>query len=100
MNRFHLTVLSCLVVFGTIGLAASPSRAQDNYMSRPTYVVAAREPVSRYDYAPPRAPTYFAPRYPAPARVYQPVAPRASAWSYDPTGRHDRLARPWLQSSR
>jgi hypothetical protein len=100
MNRIRLTVFSGFVAFGLLGFVASPSRAQDRYMSGPIYVVAERGPVGGYSYTPPQVPAYYAPRTFAPTRAYRAVAPRVPAWNYDPSGRHDGLARPWLQSSR
>jgi hypothetical protein len=100
MNRIRLTILSGFVAIGTLGFEASPSRAQDRYMSGPTYVVADRGPVRGSSVAQTQAPAYYVPRYLVPARAYHAAAPRVPAWKYDPSGRHDRQARPWLQSSR
>lgn len=120
MNRIRLTVLSGFVTLGTLGFGPSPSQAQDYYINGSAYVVAVRTPMSSESYIPPRppaynipsnvavpryfipgaAPTYNVRRYPTPARPYRRPAPRTSAWVSDPTGRHDGLARPWLQPSR
>jgi hypothetical protein len=100
MSRIRLTILSGFVAIGTLGFEASPSRAQDRYSSGPTYVVAERGPVSGSSIAPTQAPAHSATRYLAPARTYHAAAPSVPAWNYDPSGRHDRLARPWLRSSR
>lgn len=108
MNRMRLLVLSGFMVLGGLGLGASSAKAQ--YAGGPTaaprsYAAPGGYYGGGYYYAP--APSYYAPRYAAPsyyAPAYTAPAPRTTTRGgsgyTDVTGRHDKLARPWLQPLR
>jgi len=102
MNRMRLMVLSGFVVLGSLGaLSAEAQSVGGNTTYAPRYYAANGGYFSGgYYFAPGPAPTYAAPRYTAPASVYRAPAPRAPMRSNDVTGRHDGLARPWLQPLR
>lgn len=100
MNRLRMIMFG---VFGALGFVSASAQAQD-MMSAPTRTHAYA--TSRFYYT--RGYSYVAaPRYssryiyPAPARVYTPpsrsITRSQIGSSYDPTGRHDGLARPWLR---
>lgn len=103
MNRVQLAMLAGVLGFGGLGLGNSSAQAQ--YMggppaAAPRYTAAG----GGYYYAPQAAPSYYgyAPRYSAPAyRVPARGVGQARSYSnYDPSGRHDNLARPWLKPLR
>jgi hypothetical protein len=103
MNRLRLTVLSGLLVFAGLSLGASQAMAQ---------IPSGAAPAPRYYYGPgysgygyyyyptaPTVPTYRGGYYSAPAPSYS-RGTSTSRYPYDPTGRHDNLARPWLRPLR
>jgi hypothetical protein len=107
MNRVRLAMLAG--VLATLGLGLGGSLAQAQYMggytsTAPRYSASGLGYYSGYYYAPRSASSYLAPRYYAPAPAYQ--APARSTGqgqgysTYDPSGRHDGLARPWLKPLR
>jgi hypothetical protein len=104
MNRVRLILFAG--VLGAFGFVTTQAQAQ-SATSAPTRRVSYA-PSGDYHYggydnaAPPPAPQYYGrPIDPAPVRSHTPS--RASTMrhrvgsSYDPSGRHDGLARPWLK---
>ncbi len=107
MNRVRLAMLAGVLGFGGLGLGSSSAQAQ--YMGGTTaavspYTAAGGGYYGGYYYAPQAAPSYYgyAPRYSTPAyRAPARGVGRARSYSnYDPSGRHDNLARPWLKPLR
>src|SRR5262249_40328403 len=101
MNRFRMMVVSSFTGLGLLGLGASSGRAQRPYMGGTVLAPAAVGAASVYQpraSVPAAAPTAFVPRYSPPVRAYRAPAPRVHVRTYDPTGRHDNLPRPWLPS--
>ena len=101
MNRFRMMVVSSLASLGLLGLGASSARAQVPYMGGTalapvavTYGNVYQAPASVT--AP--APTAAVLRYSPAVRAYRAPARRLHVRTYDPTGRHDNLPRPWLHS--
>jgi len=96
MNRIRLTFLISLAAFE---LLAPSSRARGQSTSpvpgtvtyRSFYHAPAAAPVS----GPTPAPS-VAPRAVSAAWDYRIPVARARVHSFNPTGRHDHLARPWL----
>lgn len=107
MNRLCLLVLAGVVMVGGFGFGASSARAQAPAApSTPRYFYGLGPNGYGYYYypaapvpAPAAAPTYRGGVYSAPARSYS-RSPQAGRPAQDFTGRHDGLARPWLQPLR
>src|SRR4051794_30619956 len=106
MNRMRLMVLSGLMMLGSLGLGTSSAQAQSvggTTPRTPRYYGAGGGYYGGYYFAPQAAPSYNAPRYSAPAAAYTAPArspSRSTSGNYDPSGRHDGLARPWLKPLR
>ncbi len=106
MNRVRLAMLAGVLGFGGLGLGSSSAQAQ--YMGGTTaavspYTAAGGGYYGGYYYAPRAAPSYsgYAPRYSTPAyRVPARSMSRGGGYPHNPSGRHDGLARPWLQPLR
>jgi hypothetical protein len=104
MNRVRMMLFAG--VLGALGFGTTPAQAQ-SVTSAPTrrvsYAPSGGYSYGGYDNAAPQpAPlSYGRSINPAPVRSHAPS--RASTMrhrvgsSYDPTGRHDGLARPWLR---
>lgn len=96
MNRIRLT---CLMSLAAFELLAPSSRAQ--VQSTPpipgtvTYRSFYQAPAAASVSGPTPAPS-MATRYAGPASSYRIPGARARIHSFNPTGRHDHLARPWL----
>ena len=103
MNRVRMLLLAG--VLGASGFVTTPAQAQ-SATSTPTrrvsYVPSGGYYYGGYSNAAPQpAPLYYGRSIaPAPVRYYTPswtsTTRHRAASSYDPTGRHDGLARPWL----
>lgn len=101
MNRVRSAMLAGVLAVGGLELGSSSVQAQypgGNAATTPRYYA----PGGGYYYAPQPAPSYYAPRYYAPAPAYRaPARSMSQGRGYpDITGRHDRLARPWLKPLR
>lgn len=107
MNRLRLLVLAGVVIFGGLGSRASSARAQaPGAPAAPRYFYGLGPNGYGYYYypaapapAPAAAPTYRGGFYSPPARSYS-RSPSTGRTAQDYTGRHDGLARPWLQPLR
>jgi hypothetical protein len=105
MTRVRLMALAGAL--GAFGFASTSAEAQSMGNApapRYSYLPGGGYYYGGFYYAPQPAPGYYAPRYYAPAPVYRAPASSASRGrndsDYDPTGRHDGLARPWLKPLR
>ncbi len=101
MNRVRLAMLAGVFAVG-LGLGGSSAQAQYIGGPGPAPGYYSYAPGGGYYYAPPPAPSFYAPRYYAPAPTYRaPARSMNQGRGYpDITGRHDRLARPWLRPLR
>lgn len=104
MSLTRTTVLAGVLAVGGLVVGTSAAKAQAPANSAPRYFYGLGPNGYGYYYyptapamAPAAAPTYRGGFYSAPARSSR--RGRSSA-VYDPTGRHDGLARPWLRPLR
>jgi hypothetical protein len=104
MNRVRMMLFAG--VLGALGFGTTPAQAQSVTSApirRASYAPSGGYYYGGYDYAAPQpAPFYYGrPIEPVPVRSYTPswasTARHRVGYSYDPTGRHDGLARPWLR---
>jgi hypothetical protein len=100
MNHIRLSVFVGLIALVGLGFTARSAQAQ--YVPQPSgYPTGSYyAPSGGYYYTPQPARTYYAPRFYAPAPAYRSSAGSRRSVPYDPTGRHDGLARPWLRPLR
>jgi hypothetical protein len=100
MNRVRMMLFAG--VLGAFGFGTTPAQAK-SMTSAPTRRVSyAPSGGYYYDAAPPPAPLYYGRSInPAPVRSHTPswasTKRHRVGSSYDPSGRHDGLARPWLR---
>jgi hypothetical protein len=107
MNRVQMILFVFAGVLGAFGFGTTPAQAQSvTSAPAPGYSYAPRGGYYSYGgyyHAAPRPAPHSNGRFNDPA----PVRSRTPSWgslmrnrfasSYDPTGRHDGLARPWLR---